>query len=174
MNTVKEITDGIKKNEASQRKTARARRKKDVMEACKRLGLARQTKLAIATEHYKEAKDLAKQGLKMADSYVAGLCVSIDPVDNHPHRLDIRTGSSWVLARVDSIESLNSVMPYGALLKTEEAKELGCFDRFAVLAPIRQFCLGAKYHNDPVLLGVIDAPSKSAGDAVYFLLAEWK
>lgn len=164
----------FKEAEETQRRAdeLKARRQEDWRDTCERLGLTRQLQLSVAREHYKEVEDLIDLGCQLngQDSQGSGRAGP----ENNSIKLWIRIDAhSTTSAIVDDIQSLNSTIPYPALLALEEAHELGCFDRFAVIAPVRHFCAYKPRRADPVLLGVIESPNKLAACAVYFIIAEW-
>ncbi len=91
-----------------------------------------------------------------------------------PERLDLRLSGygSWQV-QINTVERFNREIPYGILLALAEARQLNCFDRFAIMGPSTDFGLGDERQLDPMLLGVVEAPTRNARHAVYFEIGAW-
>ena len=143
------------------------RKETDWVEACKRLGLTRQLKLAIAKKNYDEVVDftpLVRNVVGAGDKFFW-----------------TRLGTSYwrsfaqyarAQACLADVNCFNKQIPYGILLAMEEARELGCFDSFAILAPMRDFCQAGTHSRDPYLLGVVDNTDDTL-DPGFFIIARW-
>lgn len=147
--------------------------------------LHRQERLALAGKHYERILDLETLCRRLVasgpkyDEYCGHFtCCE----DREMRRVD------WVAWRwfrrssevvsINDVDRLDAPIPYGIMLSLDEATALGCFDRFAVLAPLSQFRPGYRT-KDPVLLGVVESSPRRTHTrqlfaATYFYIAEWE
>jgi hypothetical protein len=150
------------------------RRRRDCIEAAKRLGLDRQARMLLAEKHY--ARFSPERFLLEVVTHNASHSVwwDVKNIAAEPCRLNCGIASSrW---QMNAVESYNRPIPYAILLGLEEARQAEVFDRFAIMAPQEHWGLVTLYQRstpDPALVGAIDGPTRWPHHAIYFFIGRW-
>lgn len=166
-----DLLEGQKAIELQQRK---------LLEACKAAGLARHAQLVKARSIYPEAnfvEFVCKLRCISGEEHVKENSVTIRRDGDDPSMLRLGYEVSGIRgnwAYVGGVERFNGSIPRAVLLKLADVKREDLFNRFAIAAHWRHWTCSRSTHNDPLLLGVIDAFTNNPEHAVYFLLAEWE